>query len=399
MHKHYKLCAIFCMSALLCQVVIPVAFADEYDTKISQQKEKIKEIDATTLEKSSELKQTMQEIEMLENTIHDVEKKIEDNQKEFQRLQEESALLEELIIKRDERIKEQARHIQVDDTTDDFFQSILASENIVEALSKVLALTELTRASNDILEQQRIDKDKLNEKREKLEQITLEDAQRVKELDVLKSNLLIKTTEIEVALSQLASDKQDLETDIEKTKEKQEQAKREYEELKRREQDRQEALKKEQERIQQIALAKSTVINTGQTGFVYPISQPTVTSPFGVARQLTLLNGQKYTDVHNGIDYVNGNSQALITASAGGVVVFAGKDSYGGIGVIIKHENGMYTHYWHLSTLQVSVGQSVSQGQALGVIGATGLATGIHLHFGMSTQMYSGYVNPALYVH
>ena len=64
-----------------------------------------------------------------------------------------------------------------------------------------------------------------------------------------------------------------------------------------------------------------------------------------------------------------------------GVVEFAGvQNGYGNV-VFIKHRNGHETVYAHLSKLMVQRGQSVSQGQTIGLVGATGWATGPHLHF------------------
>jgi murein DD-endopeptidase MepM/ murein hydrolase activator NlpD len=64
-----------------------------------------------------------------------------------------------------------------------------------------------------------------------------------------------------------------------------------------------------------------------------------------------------------------------------GVVEFAGvQNGYGNV-VFIKHRNNHETVYAHLSKINVQRGQSVSQGQTIGLVGSTGWATGPHLHF------------------
>ena len=64
-----------------------------------------------------------------------------------------------------------------------------------------------------------------------------------------------------------------------------------------------------------------------------------------------------------------------------GVVEFAGvQNGYGNV-IFIKHRNNNETVYAHLSKIMVQRGQSVSQGQTIGLVGATGWATGPHLHF------------------
>jgi murein DD-endopeptidase MepM/ murein hydrolase activator NlpD len=71
-----------------------------------------------------------------------------------------------------------------------------------------------------------------------------------------------------------------------------------------------------------------------------------------------------------------------VLAGAGGSVIFAGwRDNGGGYQVWISHGNGVYTTYNHMSSVSVGGGASVGAGQQVGRIGATGWATGPHLHF------------------
>lgn len=87
--------------------------------------------------------------------------------------------------------------------------------------------------------------------------------------------------------------------------------------------------------------------------------------------------------MHNGIDIASGGiSGQPIVASDGGTVIQAGDkgDGYGNY-VIIDHGNGYKTLYGHCSSLAVSYGQYVSQGETIGYVGSTGNSTGPHLHF------------------
>lgn len=84
--------------------------------------------------------------------------------------------------------------------------------------------------------------------------------------------------------------------------------------------------------------------------------------------------------MHTGID-IAGNNLKPIYASAGGTVVSAGySGGYGNL-VIISHGNGVQTYYAHCSSILVSPGQKVSQGQNIALVGSTGNSTGPHLHF------------------
>jgi murein DD-endopeptidase MepM/ murein hydrolase activator NlpD len=84
---------------------------------------------------------------------------------------------------------------------------------------------------------------------------------------------------------------------------------------------------------------------------------------------------------HYAID-IDGNTGDPIWAAASGTVIFAGwKDNGGGYQVWISHGSNLYTTYNHMSSVSVGRGQTVSRGQRVGRMGATGNATGSHLHF------------------
>ena len=63
---------------------------------------------------------------------------------------------------------------------------------------------------------------------------------------------------------------------------------------------------------------------------------------------------------------------------------------------MISHGNGVFTVYMHASSLCVSKGDTVKQGQVIAKVGSTGIATGAHLHFGVSVN--GTYVNPRNYI-
>jgi murein DD-endopeptidase MepM/ murein hydrolase activator NlpD len=94
---------------------------------------------------------------------------------------------------------------------------------------------------------------------------------------------------------------------------------------------------------------------------------------------------------HLGIDYAAPRGTP-VSASADGVVVFAGRQ--GGFGRLIRlrHANGYETLYGHLSRIAVRRGQRVTQGERIGAVGSTGLATGPHLDYRM--KLNGHYVDP-----
>ncbi|TVY11666.1 M23 family metallopeptidase [Paenibacillus cremeus] len=112
------------------------------------------------------------------------------------------------------------------------------------------------------------------------------------------------------------------------------------------------------------------VAGIGSGSFISPVLRAKITSEFG-ARWGTTHN--------NGTDLVS--EQRAILASDHGKVTFAGVKSGYGNCIIIDHQNGFETLYGHLSKIEVSQGEAVRKGDRIGVMGSTGNATGVHLHF------------------
>lgn len=102
-----------------------------------------------------------------------------------------------------------------------------------------------------------------------------------------------------------------------------------------------------------------------------------IRSYFGALRSY---NGGPYDSFHGGVDFTGGEDRP-ITAPASGVVVFTGALTVRGNATVIDHGWGVYTGYWHQSSVQVQVGQSVTTGEVIGFNGATGRVTGPHLHW------------------
>lgn len=102
-----------------------------------------------------------------------------------------------------------------------------------------------------------------------------------------------------------------------------------------------------------------------------------LTHPLPGARRTQGIHG------YNGVDLAASAGTPILAAGAGEVLVAKGSGWNGGYGnyIVIRHSNGTQTLYAHLSSVSVSVGESVGAGQSLGIIGNTGKSTGTHLHF------------------
>ncbi|MBP3952624.1 peptidoglycan DD-metalloendopeptidase family protein [Bacillus suaedae] len=99
-----------------------------------------------------------------------------------------------------------------------------------------------------------------------------------------------------------------------------------------------------------------------------------------VGGYISSYQGNRWGRFHRGIDIARPSNYNILSADNGTVTSVGYQGGYGNV-VRINHNNGIETLYAHLDSIDVSVGQTVSQGQKIGVMGRTGNSTGVHLHF------------------
>ncbi|HSA62801.1 MAG TPA: M23 family metallopeptidase [Nitrospiraceae bacterium] len=143
--------------------------------------------------------------------------------------------------------------------------------------------------------------------------------------------------------------------------------------------------KAEQEQVKE-ALATDSRMKLWQPGFVEPVNGKR-TGIFGSVR---IMNGQA-RNPHNGED-IGAPLGADVAATNDGVVRLTVDHIFSGRGVYLDHGLGFYSMYFHLSEVLVKEGDLVRAGQIVGKVGATGRATGPHLHWGV--KLNGARVNP-----
>ena len=120
------------------------------------------------------------------------------------------------------------------------------------------------------------------------------------------------------------------------------------------------------------------------SGFIWPVNGPVVSG-----------YGMRWGRLHEGID-ISASSGTPIWAAASGTVIHAGwLGGYGNL-VVVDHGDGLATAYAHASAILVGVGQQVSQGETLSLVGSTGNSSGPHLHFEVRVNGVA--VDPLLYL-
>ena len=139
-------------------------------------------------------------------------------------------------------------------------------------------------------------------------------------------------------------------------------------------------IKAEAERLAALRQKSSPV-----AGFLGGLTWPAEGLVSGVFGSQRVYNGQAGAP-HSGLD-IAAPAGTPVRAAAGGTVVLADPDLFlTGRTVMIDHGLGLMSSYAHLSAIAVSAGETVVAGQIIGAIGASGLATGAHLHWGLSWQ-------------
>ncbi|MFF8382699.1 M23 family metallopeptidase [Streptomyces kanasensis] len=139
-------------------------------------------------------------------------------------------------------------------------------------------------------------------------------------------------------------------------------------------------------KVEQQAPAQSS-----SSGFTAPVSA-------GVSTPYRASGSMWSSGYHTGVDFT-ASSGTTVKAVGPGTVVSAGWSGAYGNEVVIKHADGNYSQYAHLSSLSVSAGQTVGGGQQIGLSGSTGNSTGPHLHFEIRTSpAYGSDIDPLAYL-
>lgn len=424
-------------------MVIGLINAPSFANEIDQAKE-----EKSDLEKKKE--QTELRISELEKEKNDILKYIEKLDKELNELSNEVDALNsdidranvELVSAKEElelariteenqyaimkkRIKYMYEHGQAE-----YLELILQSENLTDILNQVEYMSKITEYDNNLLDkytelkQDVIKKEevletklaKLNELKEELtyEQETVERLAEDKNKELVKYDESISETQSLSAeySSKLIEQEEVIEELLEAERLRIEEERKAEEARKKKEEERKKKEEEERLRLEQEQAANTGNNDASQSNdnasqsndnagssdnsfsgdFIWPVpSSGRITSIFGNREQPTA-GASTY---HKGLD-IGAPTGSKIIAAAGGTVTTASYNVSAGNYIMISHGNGIYTVYMHCSKLLVSVGDQVSQGEEIALVGSTGVSTGSHLHFGVSSN--GNYVDPQNYV-
>jgi hypothetical protein len=150
-----------------------------------------------------------------------------------------------------------------------------------------------------------------------------------------------------------------------------------------------ERIRREQAELKMI-YASGSPLRLWRGAFRVPVPGE-MNGPFGTRR---VFNGELQSQ-HNGVDF-RAQTGDPVHAAAAGTVRLAKDLFYSGNAVVLDHGAGVFTSYSHLSRMEVRAGQRVEKGMVVGLAGATGRATGPHLHWGVKVNSVN--VNPLSFI-
>ena len=359
-----KILSMYLVIALLLNITMPAILAvatqndlDELEEQLSEaeeQQEEVAEEKEDTLDEIEELTEQIEEyeeeIEELETQIASLEKSISAKETEIKKLEKEYEEKEEAFIQRLVAMYEAG--------TTTYLDVLLSSDSIVNFISNYYMVSELADADNAMMESILEQQTKIEEAKEELEE--------------QKEELSTSKTSLESKKSSLTSAKSSKEAKVESLTEEEKELQEAIDEFN-------DAIKEAQKEIAAAIAAaeKKTAASGTYTGsfsgtLSWPVSTSSsnwnvITSGYGTRTQPTAGASTNHKAVDIGISY-----QPVYAAADGYVVTATTVSGYGKF-IMIKHSDDLYTCYGHLSSFNVSTGDTVSRGQQIAVSGNTGI--------------------------
>jgi len=362
-------------------------YSEAINNKIEDKEQELNSLAEDKRQLQVEVANLQKDINNLTEKINVQEEKIKQLEEKIEQLHKEIVRLQDQINQRNERLALQARSVQTQVNPQDIVNMLVSAESVSDLFGHISVITQLLNANQNTLQIQLED------------QLALEDAENQLKFE---QNELEKTrTQLEVNQKQLVTQRNTVEKKITQVDKQQRIA--------------EEQLAAEQRRIAEMSTfrvkesktdnevnavtpssnaSSKPVMNAPKekdtsSGWIMP-ARGRLTSPYGW-RTHPVYGGQRF---HKGVDIAGSGP---IIAARSGKVVTATYNSGLGYYVKIDHGDGYQSVYSHMQpNLSVSVGQEVSQGQQVGIMGTTGTSTGVHLDFQIIKN--GSNVNPAPYI-
>ncbi|AEE95862.1 murein hydrolase activator EnvC family protein [Mahella australiensis] len=311
-----------------------------------------------------QLEQKQAELDKANADLDETKKQLEETEKALEQAIKEAEYQQQLL---DSRV----RAMYMNDQSS-ILEMILSAQSVSDLIMRVEMAAKITQCDNDLLTQMCKLQDDIAKKKQAIEEQKLHIEQQKQLIVEEKKGIETKRAEKNKLLADLEQQKES----YEKALNEMEAQSKELEAVIRKLQAEEEARRKAQAQKNSGSSSRGgSVVATGR--FTWPVpGYSRISSSFGYRVHPVLGVGK----LHTGTD-IAAPSGANVVAADGGMVIQSGWLGAYGKAVIIDHGNGISTLYGHNSSLLVSIGQEVSQGQVIARVGMTGLATGPHSHF------------------
>jgi len=341
----------------------------------------MKEEQASILEKKSALdaqnELTRQEIEVINKQIELYDKLVEQKAEEL----EEAKVEEEAQM---QRFRTRMRAMEENGPLT-YLAILFEARSFSDLLARIDFISE-------VMEYDKRLEENLIAARKHVEEVKAEYEETLAEQEEVRAELLEKKAQLEAEIEAAAQMIADLEKDIEAYTAAYEENEAEEAKIQAEIERLMEELRKQEEAAKQQQNSGGggggAIYGTGS--YIWPTNATYISSEYGY-RIHPIFKTERF---HSGVDIGASAGDPIYAADSGTVVIATYSSSYGNY-VVINHGSGSSTLYAHMSSMAVSAGQSVSQGQVIGYVGSTGWSTGPHLHF--EIRVNGSTVNPLSY--
>lgn len=380
--------AVICTAAALPQPVSAVTQADIDALKgdasdLTGQKKALQEKLASLSDDKAEVMQKkelldqqiavqVKEISNVESQISTYAELITQTQAELADAQEREAAQYELFCRRVRAMEEEG--------TISYWSVLFKADSFTDLLDRLDAVNEIMDADQAVIDQLKALQDEISQKEASLQSSKADSEAAKTDLESKKADLESQRKQANQLIQKLASNEDETEAAIDGLEE-------EEEAIQKRIQDMSRKLAEEQ-----AAANGGQVSNAALGGYIWPVDSRYITSTFGGRSS----PGGIGSTNHKGVDIGRVGYTTTVHAAKAGTVLIAQRSSSYGNYVVISHGSGNTTLYGHMSSLSVSAGAYVNQGDAIGITGSTGNSTGPHLHFEISENGVR--INPLNYL-
>ena len=323
---------------------------------VTKQLSSLKTDKANTLKRKALLDQQIdlisEEIANTEQQIAQYETLIDQTERELADTQAQEADQYELFCKRVRAMEERG--------TVSYWSVLFRSSSFAELLGAMDFISEVMEADQRVIDDLRVLQEQIAEKQETLETSLAEQQAAKEQLAARNAELRDQRTAATDLIKEMEENEADYKDVLAEIEAEEEKTQKEI-----------------------VRLSKELAAQQGNTkvtygGYIWPVTtSKRVTSPFG--KRNTGISGASTN--HRGIDIGGVFYSSTVYAAKAGTVIISSSNNVRGQYIVISHGSGNTTTYQHLSKRSVKVGQTVKQGQAIGVTGSSGVGSGPHLHF------------------